>query len=71
MTAEIRLPSITTTAGERTSPAVDVGPARGAQDGYRTGHGTGSDTQSSVVAPESGTFGCFQHSTGKDTMIIE
>ncbi len=45
---------------------LDVGPARRAQDGHRTGHGTGSDTQSSVVAPESGTFGCFQHSTGND-----
>ncbi len=35
------------------------------------GHGTGSDTQSRVAAPESGTRGCFQHSTGNDTMIIE
>jgi hypothetical protein len=47
---------------------IDVGPARGAQNG---GHGTGSDTQSMAVAPESGTRGCFQHSTGNDTMIIE
>ena len=45
---------------------LDVGPARRAQDSHGTGHGTGSDTQSSVVAPESGTFGCFQHSTGND-----
>ena len=52
---------------------LDVGPARRAQDGAPVGlrHGTGSDTQSSVVAPESGTFGCFQHSTGNDTWIIE
>ena len=49
---------------------VDVGPPRRAQD-RRTGHGTGSDTQSRVEAPESGTRGCFQHSTGNDTMIIE
>ncbi len=43
-----------------------VSPACGTQDGQRVRHGTGSDTQSSVVAPESGTFGCFQHSTGND-----
>ena len=49
---------------------IDVGPARRPQD-RRTGHGTGSDTQSRVDAPESGTRGCFQHSTGNDTMIIE
>ena len=50
---------------------LDVSPASGAQDGDRTRHGTGSDTQSSVVAPVSGTFGCFQHSTGNDAWIIE
>src|ERR1035441_1976947 len=49
---------------------VEVGPPCGPQN-RRTGHGTGSDTQSRAEAPESGTRGCFQHSTGNDTMIIE
>ena len=48
----------------------DISPSRRPQDGY-IAHGAGSDTQSSVEAPESGTRGCFQHSTGNDTMIIE
>lgn len=48
-------------------PRVDVDPPSGPQNG----HGTGSDTQSNVEAPESGTRGCFQHSTGNDTMIME
>ena len=31
----------------------------------------GSASSPGVAAPESGTRGCFQHSTGNDTMIIE
>ena len=57
--------------GRANLAGLDIGPAVGAVRTVGTGHGTGSDTQSSVEAPESGTRGCFQHSTGKDTMIIE
>ena len=38
---------------------------------HRGGHGVGSPTRSRYAAPESGTCGCFQHSTANDTEINE
>ena len=70
LTAMMRSPSTTTHRRGVDLAGIDVGPPRGPQD-RSSGHGTGSDTQSRVEAPESGTRGCFQHSTGNDTMIIE
>ncbi len=48
-----------------------VGRLRPGAGRHGRGHGVGSPTRSRYAAPESGTCGCFQHSTANDTEINE